>query len=452
MRIACTVLIASCATAPVAELHQVGRDVFSLAVPAVESATRIAAPTNATNDQKFAAVLAAMRTELAHAPGAAIAVVIDGQIAYERGFGITRAGMNDPVTPHTLFRVASTTKLVTAVAAMTLVQRGQLDLDAAVPWFTRRAGVAAASVTLRSALTHTSGIPDDNTSACATPLLHLRDYFTARANDPLWSPPGEIYDYSNAGYALVGAAIEVASSMRFDDYVRDAVLRPAGMATATFDLAHVASGHDRNGVLLPRAALDDCTWLHPAGGLVASADDFGHLVETLIRGNLIDAHSLAVTTVPTGDIAGRRYGFGVFTQTRHGVRVFAHPGDIAGYTSAFVFAPDRGIGVVILVNAIVPVVDTALAALDLFLDLPAEPPVDHHTSPRTWTDYVGTYDDPYGALGRFKVTLDGSKLLMTLLGGQRATIDVKALHGVFWRDASGKVQYFVTRVGVARRH
>jgi CubicO group peptidase (beta-lactamase class C family) len=439
------ILIAGCATAPVSELHQVGRDVFSLAVPAVPAPPHITAPPNATNDQKLAAVVAA----LPHVPGVALAVVIDGHLAYEQGVGI--AGGNDPVTAHTLFRVASTTKLVTAIAALTLVQRGELDLDAPVPWFTRGAGFAAANVTLRSALSHTSGIPDDNTSACTTPLPRLRDYFAARANDPLWSPPGEVYDYSNAGYALVGAAIEAASGMRFEDYVRDAVLRPAGMTTATFDLAGVAAGHDRNGTLMPRAATDDCTWLHPAGGLVASADDFGHLLETLMRGNLLDVNRLAVSPVPTGDIAGRHYGFGVFTETRHGVRVFAHPGNIPGYTSGFAFAPDRGAGVVILANATVPVVETALAALDLFLDLPADPPLDRHTASRTWTDYVGTYDDPYGALGRFRVTLDGGKLFMTLLGGQRGTIDIHVLNGVFWRDAKGTVQYFVTRTGVARR-
>jgi hypothetical protein len=91
----------------------------------------------------------------------------------------------------------------------------------------------------------------------------------------------------------------------------------------------------------------------------------------------------------------------------------------------------------------------ALAAIDLFLDLPSSPPLNRHTPPSTWRDYEGTYVDPPGGLGRFAITAREDGLSFELLGGQRLLPG--DLDGVFWREPDGHVSYFVTRWGVARR-
>jgi CubicO group peptidase (beta-lactamase class C family) len=121
--VALALAVLGCASsAPRATLNQAGWDRFTLGpVPPTPRSLSLKVAEGANNDDKFAALVELFRTELAaqQAPGAALAVVIDGRLSYTSGIGVTRVGESDSVTSRTLFRVASTTKLFSAIAALT---------------------------------------------------------------------------------------------------------------------------------------------------------------------------------------------------------------------------------------------------------------------------------------------------------------------------------------------
>jgi len=221
-------------------------------------------------------------------PGAVVLVVAEGRVLFARGYGVADLESRRPVDPETtLFRVASVSKLVTATAAMQLVEQGKLELDADVNRWLADFQVPEAygrPVTLRHLLTHTGGF-DDAFLDSLRPL--------GSAPEPLGTvlaqglprrirPPGEVIDYSNRGIALVGHLVERASGRPFDAYVREHVLAPLGMARSGFHLPsppppELATGYDwRDGRFEPRA-LDEMRYA-PAGAFFTTAGEFARFL------------------------------------------------------------------------------------------------------------------------------------------------------------------------------
>jgi len=448
----------------IVELHQAAWDQFTIGVNPMQGLTPPLSTAPGSSDAvKFDSLKAIFQeyVDKTHLPGTALAVVIDGKLAFSTGFGVKRAGSADPITPHTQFRVASTSKLVTAIALETLVERGLLtvaDLDRPVgelvDWFPQRDGADTTGVTIERLLAHTAAIPDESSLSCPA-TAHLDDYFRARTKMSLWAPPGEVYNYSNAGYDLVGAIVEDQSGHPFAEYVRDHVMLPAGMAEATYDLAAAqkgdfAVGHDSKGQLLKLNGYD-CSAQHPAGGVITSVEDYAHLLEALMGDGVFGKDSVARLTrtrVLTQERPGRGYAAGLFTQDYKGVHVLAHTGGMPGYSAFFAMVPERRFAVVAFTNSDGSFPTLATLALDLFLDLPAQEPPNPHTDPATWSDYAGHYVDPVGALGDFQIVQDRQRLLMQFSDGPKGPIDGQG--GVFWRDSDHHVRYFVTRTGVAK--
>lgn len=182
-------------------------------------------------------------------PGAALAVARKGKLVYARGFGWMDADRTKPVAPDTLFRIASISKPVTAVAIMKLVEDGQLQLDAPFwpildpegisPWEDDRAH----SITIRQLLQHRGGWDRRKTF---DPML--MSHWICRSLDVpapadrleilefmrekhLQFDPGTGYAYSNFGYMLLGLVIEKLTGKSYEAYVQDAVLAPMGIRT-----------------------------------------------------------------------------------------------------------------------------------------------------------------------------------------------------------------------------
>ena len=147
-----------------------------------------------------------------------------------------------PATSTTLYRLASISKPITA-AAMVLYERGKLDLDAPVQKYCPAFPKKEAPITTRQLLGHLGGIRHDrthsfddpeiiNTKHVDDPISGGLDYFK---DDPLVAVPGTKFSYSTNGYTVVGCVIEGASAMKYVDFVRENVLRPAGMTRTRVD-------------------------------------------------------------------------------------------------------------------------------------------------------------------------------------------------------------------------
>lgn len=168
--------------------------------------------------------------------GLSLALIRDGKIVWERGFGVTNRLTQKPVTPQTVFSVASLGKPVSAYLAMHMVGEGKLSLDAPLtslfktPWLPRSS--AHDSITLRHVLTHTSGLSN-----------FLRDQ-----KKNLRFKPGEQFYYSGVGFMYMQAALEQISGRSLEAMAHERVFEPLGMTSAYFDQPHkpiasLASGH-----------------------------------------------------------------------------------------------------------------------------------------------------------------------------------------------------------------
>jgi CubicO group peptidase (beta-lactamase class C family) len=184
--------------------------------------------------------LASWVTE-ARAPGLSVAAVQRGTVTYARGFGTTSvedAGV--PITPRTLFHIASTTKPLTGTALLRLVERGLLELDRPIPAYVPRLRLdagAAERITLRMLLSHTSGLPSGRYRPVGAREASALGAWARRglSRCRLVAPPGTAYRYSNLGVSLVGCVAEAVTGTPFAELMQELVFDPLEMRRTTFD-------------------------------------------------------------------------------------------------------------------------------------------------------------------------------------------------------------------------
>ncbi len=183
-------------------------------------------------------------------PGAALAVTDQGRLVYARGYGYADVAARQPVEPTSLFRIASISKPITAVAVLQMVEQGRLSLDDTVFELLGWSKLAEAndsfdkrlkSVTVRNLLQHRGGwdrgksfdamfqsvrfARDQNVPPPAGPEAIIRSMFSQRLD----FDPGDRYAYSNYGYCLLGRIIEENTGQSYEDYVKQHVLLPLGI-------------------------------------------------------------------------------------------------------------------------------------------------------------------------------------------------------------------------------
>lgn len=306
--------------------------------------------------QPFASLDALARGVLAqkHAPSLSVAIVRDGQIVYDRAFG---AG----VTPQTAYEIGSVTKIFTAVCVMQLAQAGKLSVDDAlaayVPSFPN-----AAAITLRELLVHRSGVADDLPAAARAGLVYapvtLQRLLAFAATLPPDFAPNADWNYSNTGYALLGAVVERVSGEPLAPYEREHIFAPAGMI-------HTWMGSAPPGALAPGESLQadaaavpvrvwNPSWLFGAGDVVSTAGDLARFDIALMNGTLVSHATLAQMAKPESIatlVPGTRDGLGLF-ETPFGPLTFVgHHGGEPGYVADDEMLPVQGFAIVLLANA-----------------------------------------------------------------------------------------------------
>lgn len=299
-----------------------------------------------------------------------------------RGFADVAAGV--PVTERTRFRIASVTKLFTAIAVMQLVERGLVDLDTPANEYLRSYRLAAArpglrQPTVRHLLTHTSGIPDvvyvadllhpgwgafaARPAAFSVPvgerLPSLADYYGGALRHVV--EPGRHFAYSNHGFATLGQVITDVTGVTLHRYLRDKVLAPLGMTESGLaPMLHgepLAIGYElRAGGAKPVQPRD---WITAGGGgIVSTPLDLARFVAALLgggansHGRVLAPSSLAKMFEPSFQPDSRVPGIGLafFRSEVDGHRLVEHDGRLPGFNSQVIVAPDDGVGVIALTN------------------------------------------------------------------------------------------------------
>src|SRR4051812_6196822 len=236
-----------------------------------------------------------------HVPGVSIAIVEDSELEWAAGFGSADLENNVPASEHTLFRLASISKSLTATAAMQLWERGRLDLDAPVQKYCPSFPQKSAPITARLVMGHLSGIrhyksdsQDDpeigNTKHFDNPIASGLDFFK---NDPLLSDPGKQFHYSTQGYTLVGCALEGAAGEKYVDFMLRNVFTPAGMEhTRTDDRFAIVPYRTRFYQKAKSGSVENSDFLDssykiPGGGWLSSAEDMAHFEVAILNDKLI---------------------------------------------------------------------------------------------------------------------------------------------------------------------
>lgn len=347
----------------------------------------------------------------ARAPGAAMIVVRDGCVAYARAFGVRSVETRDAMTTHTLVRIGSVTKAVTALAAAQLAVRGSLDLDAPVGRYARDLRAPLRDVTMRQLLTHTAGIVNEGAGTGSHDAEALARRVRGWGAEKRFAPAGDVYSYSSPGYWLAGHVMAALTRSEYTAAVRSAVLEPLGMRTSAFEptLAMtypLAVDHTRRGdstVVLRPFPDDASTW--PSGSLFSSAVELARFGAALADSGrvdgrqLVDPRAVALLTSPQAGVAGPGsegcgYTLGLSRCVVAGIAVIRHYGFRAGSGAVLTVVPDRRAAIVILANGPGAILrESEHAALGILVGVrgdesPAPPP----SPPRTLSaEAIGTF-------------------------------------------------------------
>lgn len=310
-------------------------------------------------------------------PGLAIGVVHDQDLVWSAGYGFADLESREAMTPSTLFRIGSISKIFTATAILQLRDRGLLRLDDPVaehlPWFAIESRFTEdGPITIRHLLTHTAGLPREAAFPYwTTHEFPSRDAVRASlASLPAIHPPARRYKYSNLGMALLGEVVMAVSGMRWSDYLASRIFGPLGMADSTGD--PTAAHHARRATSYMRRLENgtrkifdyyDTEALRPAANVVSSVDDLARFAMLHLR---IDAQDivdhrlpvLAPTTlremqrphwVHESWSGGRGLGWSI--ARRGDTTIVSHGGWIGGNRCALMLDPASKIAVIAMVNA-----------------------------------------------------------------------------------------------------
>jgi CubicO group peptidase (beta-lactamase class C family) len=311
----------------------------------------------------------------------AVILAKDDKPIFQKAFGLANKITNTPNKTDTKFNLGSLNKMFTAVAIAQLVERGKLSFTDPVgkllPDYPNR--TVAEKVTIHQLLTHTSGMGDydyvkaSNSGKVSKTASDLLPLF---ANNKLAFEPGSKWQYSNAGYALLGVIIEKASGQNYYEYVREHIFKPAGMMnTDSYErgmtVSNLAIGYTRANDAgradpsLPRRENTPPAKGSPAGGGYSTVEDLLRFSVALRSHKLLNQKYTEIVMsgkVEVGPPLGK-YAYGFGDKVFNGRRIVGHNGGAAGIGANFDMFPELGYTAIVMTNYDAPAMMPVLMKL-----------------------------------------------------------------------------------------
>ena len=326
------------------------------------------------------------------APGAAVLVIKNGSVVFERGYGVADLRSLRKIDAHTNFRLASCTKQFTAMSIMLLVHDGKLHYEDRLTDVFPDFPEYGKSITIRNLLNHTSGLLDyedlmEKSSADASGgnfpqikdagvLALLKQQKTTKF------PPGTKWDYSNSGYAVLAMVVEKVSGQPFGDFLHDRIFAPLKMdETVAYEkgkntVSNRAYGHTHEGGAWREMDQSPTSAVLGDGGIYSSLDDLAKWDQALAHHVLLSEAEMAPAITPVKvpdnsvqepDGTPAAYGFGWFLNSYKGHRRMWHYGETVGFRTTIQRFVDDKLTIIVLCNRddVVPA-KLALKVADLF--------------------------------------------------------------------------------------
>lgn len=309
----------------------------------------------------------AQRMEDLGIPGASIAVIRGGEIAWARGYGMADREEERPVTPETLFQAASISKPVAALAALDMAEEGLMELDTDInayleSWQLPGNGFTEnEKVTLRRILNHTAG-----TTVWGFPGYNRRDtipstveVLSGEGNTDaieVYKEPGESWRYSGGGYTVMQLAMSEVAGRAFPEIMRERVLEPAGMSASTYrqPLPEELQGRAASAYRGDGSKIDGSWHVYPemaAAGLWTTPSDLARYVLEVQRSYGGSGEAILSPETTREMLRPGMNGHGLGPMIASDTLSFSHGGSNAGFRSQVIGFMDGGDGVVIMTNS-----------------------------------------------------------------------------------------------------
>jgi len=299
-------------------------------------------------------------------PGCALGIYKDGRLAYTHGYGMANLNDDIPITPQTVFHVASMSKQFTAASILLLAEQGKLSLDDDVHKYIPELPDFGERITLRHLMHHTSGMRDQWSLLGLAGWRYSQDLITDEDvmsvlvhQKALNFKPGEKYMYSNTGFTLLALVVKRVSGLSLREFTTKNIFEPLGMTHTHFRddheeiIKHDALGYEQSGDGKPfRMSLTNfdtagATSLHTTvEDLQRWDENFDH---PRVGGPAFIQQMLATGKLNSGK--DQDYASGLAVGTYRGLATIGHGGADAGYRSDMERFPEQHFGAAVLCNS-----------------------------------------------------------------------------------------------------
>jgi CubicO group peptidase (beta-lactamase class C family) len=414
-----------------------------------------------------------------NSPGCALAVIKDGKVIYEHGYGCANLEYGTPITPSTVFNIASATKQFTAMCVLMLAQQGKLSLDDDIRKHVPEVPDFGKVITLRHLLHHSSGLRDLEEMLSMAGWRMYGDVITRQHMLDMVSHqkelnfnPGDEFLYCNMGYCLLAETVRRVSGHSFAAYAEANIFQLLGMTnTHVHDdyeriVRNRANSYEPAGDKSFKNVVDNGAAVG-GGGIYSTVEDLVKWVNNFEDGRVGGPEILKRMHEPGVLNNGERrslYACGLYVDDYKGVKMVAHGGAWAGYRSDIIRFPDQKVAVILLANtSTIDALQLSRKVADIVLfgaRKPIEPqPPKSTPAPAMAVNaekleaFCGVYEFKPGTFGT--VTREGNRLYVEATEGPKVELWPEAENAFliqedgsrvsFERDERGLVDRFVVR-------
>jgi CubicO group peptidase (beta-lactamase class C family) len=395
--------------------------------------------------------------------GCAALVAKNGQIIYQKAFGMANLELNVPMQPDMVFRIGSITKQFTAVAILQLMEQGKLSLQDDIIKFIPDYPTQAYTITIEHLLTHTSGIK----SYTGVPeiMKNIRmdmkpeELIAQFKNQPMEFAPGTKWNYNNSGFFLLGYIIEKVTGKTYAEYIQENFFTPLGMISSCYGsdtkiIRNRAYGYQPGDDGVVNSDYCSMTQPYSAGSIMSTVGDLFKWHQAVHSYKLVKKETIdkAFTDYKLASGDGTGYGYGWFLSHLQGSPTIEHGGGIFGYLTSSIYLPEEDVFVALFSNNVGKAPElTALKMAAMTIGKPLQT-TEIKLDEATLNQYVGIYTNDKKR--EATITREGTQLSAMLSGsGSRKMFPIEKdkfiledafIYATFSRDDKGKVVSFVS--------
>ncbi len=291
--------------------------------------------------------------------GLSLAVIKNGHIVTNKGYGLANVELNVPVSSETVIRLGSISKQFFTTAIIKLMEDGKLDIEDGVHKFFPDAPETWRPIKIKNLMSHTSGLQREAPAYDNFKIQPDLYIIKSAYNLPLVFKTGEKYQYCNLAFFMLAEIIKQLSGMPWQDYIHSTLFIPAGMNNSYLTDFYQIIPNRANGYMHNKDTLVNASAMYairPSGGFLSTSSDMIKWEKALLEKKIIlkkdNWEKLWQPFVKTSDKADSKeyYGFGWFVDEYKGHKVIQHGGANIGFRSVFAHFVNDGLSIIILTN------------------------------------------------------------------------------------------------------